>query len=116
VFLVIAIGLAIFVFPEDFRLPVIVIGALIEFSETILSVWYSRRGKVKVGPETLVGSPARVVSDCRPNGHVRVRGGEMWRARCEEGASMGDRVRVVDRRGLTLIVVPQASEVGSTST
>jgi membrane protein implicated in regulation of membrane protease activity len=31
-------------------------------------------------------------------------GGEIWEARCESGASPGDRVRVTGRDGLTLVV------------
>jgi membrane protein implicated in regulation of membrane protease activity len=45
-----------------------------------------------------------VAVSCRPEGQVRVHG-ELWRARCEEGADAGDEV-VVERLedGLTLIV------------
>jgi len=34
---------------------------------------------------------------------VRIQG-ELWRARCEGGAELGDQVRVVERSGLTLLV------------
>ena len=57
----------------------------------------------QVGAETLIGAVAEVVSTCRPDGQVRVQG-ELWRARCEEGADRGETVRVVDRDGLTLRV------------
>jgi membrane-bound serine protease (ClpP class) len=59
-----------------------------------------------MGAETLIGATARVVSDCRPLGQVRLRG-ELWRARCEAGASAGDTIRIVDRDGLTLLVEPE---------
>jgi membrane protein implicated in regulation of membrane protease activity len=44
-----------------------------------------------------------VVAQCRPHGHVRVEG-ELWRARCEEGADKGELVRVRALEGLTLVV------------
>ena len=101
-FLITSIVLAIFV-PDAWRAPVILAGATIEFLETSISIWISRRGKVKVGPEALIGSMARVVVDCTSDGQVRVRG-ETWRARCDDGAAVGQEVEIVERRGLTLIV------------
>jgi membrane protein implicated in regulation of membrane protease activity len=32
--------------------------------------------------------------------------GELWRARCDEGANVGDAVRILRLEGLTLVVVP----------
>ena len=101
-FLITSIVLAIFV-PDAWRAPVILAGASIEFLETSISMWISRRAKAKVGPEALIGSLARVIEDCTPDGHVLVRG-ETWRARCDEGAVVGEQVEIVERRGLTLSV------------
>jgi membrane-bound serine protease (ClpP class) len=56
-----------------------------------------------VGAQTLIGKDAVVSTPCRPVGQVRL-DGEIWEARCESGASPGDRVRVVGRKGLTLLV------------
>ena len=106
-FLITSIVLAIFV-PDAWRVPVILAGATIEFLETSISIWISRRGKVKVGPEALIGSMARVVEDCTPDGHVLVRG-ETWRAQCDEGAVVGEQVEIVERMGLTLIVTRQTT-------
>jgi membrane protein implicated in regulation of membrane protease activity len=105
VFLVIAIGLAIFVLPEAWGPPAIALGAAIEITETAVSVWWSRRGRIKVGPETLIGASATVVVACRPDGRVRIRG-DSWAATCEMGADPGQRVRVVARDGLRLVVEP----------
>jgi membrane protein implicated in regulation of membrane protease activity len=44
-----------------------------------------------------------VVTRCAPLGQVRLQG-ELWRARCEEGADPGERVRVRALDGLTLVV------------
>jgi len=95
--------LAIFVVPEQWRLPVILLAAVVEIAETGFWLWYTRRGRVQMGPETLVGSIARVVTECAPLGQVRVQG-ELWRARCAEGAAVGEDVRIIALDGLTLLV------------
>ena len=102
IFLV-GVALAIFVVPFPWNIPILVLFALIEIAETLGSWAWSRRGEPKVGIETLRGQIGRVVTDCRPNGTVRIKG-EIWRARCEAGASMGTRVRVVGREELVLLV------------
>ena len=101
--LVAGILLAIFVLPEQWRLPVILLAAVVEVVETLFWLWYSRRRRVQMGPETLVGSTGRVVTPCAPLGQVRVQG-ELWRAHCAEGADAGEAVRVVALDGLTLLV------------
>jgi membrane protein implicated in regulation of membrane protease activity len=58
-----------------------------------------------VGAESLVGADALVVEPCRPVGRVRIRG-ELWRARCDEGADVGDTVAVRSLDALTLVVGP----------
>jgi membrane protein implicated in regulation of membrane protease activity len=60
-----------------------------------------------VGAETLLGREAVVIRACQPRGQVRV-DGEIWEARCDAGAAVGDTVRIVDRDSLTLIVEPAA--------
>jgi len=62
------------------------------------------RGRRKVvGAQTLVGQEANVLAPCRPTGQVRI-GGEIWEARCEAGADVGETVRVTGLDGLTLLV------------
>jgi membrane-bound serine protease (ClpP class) len=105
VILLLGIGLAIFVVPDAWRVPVILASAALEIVETAVTWRLSRRGATKVGPETLFGATGIAVTDCRPTGRVRVRG-EDWHARCEAGVAAGDRVRVVGRDRLTLIIEP----------
>jgi membrane-bound serine protease (ClpP class) len=62
-----------------------------------------RRRRRVVGAETLIGREAVVSAPCRPEGQVRL-DGEIWAARCAAGADAGDRVRIVGRDGLTLLV------------
>ena len=59
--------------------------------------------KKAVGAQTLIGKDAVVTMPCRPVGQVRL-DGEIWEARCDAGASPGDRVRVIGRDGLQLVV------------
>ena len=103
-----AILLAIFVLPPAWRIPVVVAGGAIEVGESFFWIWFSKRRRSSVGVETLVGAHATVVTSCRPLGQVRVQG-ELWQARCEEGADPGDEVQVEGVDGLTLAV----SRVGS---
>ena len=98
-----AILLALFLLPDGWALPVVLLAAIIEIGETLFWVWLSRRRSVQMGPETLIGATGEVMSACTPLGQVRV-GGELWRARCEDGAEPGDRVRVRALSDLTLVV------------
>jgi len=65
----------------------------------------TKRHKKAVGAQTLIGREAVVSLPCRPVGQVRL-DGEIWEARCEAGAGNGERVRVIGRERLTLIVEP----------
>lgn len=62
-----------------------------------------RGRRVAVGAETLLGETGVVVSPCRPDGQVRLKG-EIWEARCEQGADRGDEVVVTAKDGLRLVV------------
>jgi len=64
-----------------------------------------------MGAETLIGREVEVRQACRPLGQVRVKG-EIWRARCDEGAGAGAFVRVVGIDGLTLVVEPAGNPSG----
>jgi membrane protein implicated in regulation of membrane protease activity len=98
-----AILLAIFVLPPAWRIPVVVAGGAIEVGESLFWIWLSKRRRPSVGVETLLGARARVVTPCRPSGQVHVHG-ELWQARCDEGADPGEEVQVESVDGLTLIV------------
>ena len=57
------------------------------------------------GPGKEIGEEAKVVRACRPLGDVRVQG-ELWAARCDAGADVGETVLVERIEGLTLVVRP----------
>jgi membrane-bound serine protease (ClpP class) len=101
-----AILLALFVVPAPWGLVLVAATAVVEVAETYFWIRLSRRRRIQAGAETLIGARAVVASSCRPTGQVRVQG-ELWRARCEAGADLGETVRVVGREGLTLLVEPE---------
>ncbi|HEX6680300.1 MAG TPA: NfeD family protein, partial [Gaiellaceae bacterium] len=101
--LTIALILAILFVPWPWSLFVIMGGLAIETGEIVWGLRLARRWKPKTGAEAMIGREAEVVSPCRPLGEVRVHG-ELWKARCEEGAEVGDRVCIERIEGLTLLV------------
>jgi membrane protein implicated in regulation of membrane protease activity len=104
VLLLLAILAAIFLLPAPWSYIAVIVAAVIEIAEIKLFLWYSRRRHVTTGAEALAGLTGTVVEACRPLGQIRV-AGELWRARCEDGADVGDSV-VVEKLepGLTLLV------------
>jgi len=102
--LTLAIILAL-VLPHPANIVVLVLGAVGEVGEIVWGRRLARRWRPKTGVETLVGQTADVVVECRPRGQVRVQG-ELWEAECEDGAEVGETVRIVGREDLTLTVVP----------
>src|SRR5512134_2342891 len=101
--LALSILLAIFVLEEPWTWVAVAFGATFELAESGFLIWWSKRRRVAVGTETLVGRRAIVSVDCMPEGQVRV-AGELWRARCEGGAGVGDEVVIRQVDGLTLVV------------
>jgi membrane-bound serine protease (ClpP class) len=87
------------------------VAALAEVAEIVFLRRWSKRLTRRYKPvspeEALVGLVAEVVTPCRPNGQVRVRG-EIWEATCPAGAGEGASVRVERVDSLTLFVVPQS--------
>ena len=101
--LVVALLLAFFVLPAPWSYLAVIGAATIEAAEVWLFIWYTKRGRPAVGVETLVGRLATVARPCRPRGQVRV-AGELWEARCDQGADAGEEVRVSAVDGLMLVV------------
>lgn len=98
-----AVLLAIFVLPSPWGLIAIIVAGIWEIAQTLYAIRWSQRRRARVGAEALVGVGARVVTRCSPSGRVAV-GGEIWNARCEQGADVGDTVRVRGVQGITLLV------------
>ena len=109
--LIIALALALFILPTPWNVAVVAGAAVWELGTALGGLWWSQRREAKVGMEALMGREVEVRRACRPLGEIRVRG-EIWRARCEQGADAGDRVRVVGLDGLTLLVEPVSPPSG----
>jgi membrane protein implicated in regulation of membrane protease activity len=111
VILLIGILLVVFLVPTPWNVVVLVVACILEAGEiAVLRHWskrIGRRTKATTGAEAMVGKVAEVTQDCRPTGMVRL-DGELWEARCEEGASRGDSVVVERLDGLALIVSPRS--------
>jgi membrane-bound serine protease (ClpP class) len=103
------LGLVLLIFVPTPWNVVAFAGLLVAFA---LEVGYWRRKvkdrKLEAGAETLIGSRAKVVMACRPEGQVSVQGA-LWNARCAAGADRDQVVTVVRREGLLLIVEPDGS-------
>jgi membrane protein implicated in regulation of membrane protease activity len=86
---------------------VLLVACVLEAGELLfLRRWsrrIDRRQPAKSPDEQLVGLTGEVVTPCRPDGQVRVRG-ELWAATCEAGADAGTRVRVESVDELTVRV------------
>jgi membrane protein implicated in regulation of membrane protease activity len=103
--LVVALLLAFFVLDGPWDVLVVVGALVLEVGEIVFWFWYSKRRRIQVGAETLIGRPGVVITECSPLGQVRV-AGEIWAARCASGAGVGTAVRVEALEGLTLLVQP----------
>jgi membrane-bound ClpP family serine protease len=100
---ILAILLAIFVLPSPWGIVAVACAAVYEVVQTGGGIWWSQRRRAQVGAEALVGVEARVVERCSPSGKAAIRG-EVWNARCEDGAEVGETVTVRGLQGLTLLV------------
>jgi membrane-bound serine protease (ClpP class) len=101
--LLIAILLAAFLLPSPWNIVVVLLALLWELLTAAFGLWYARRGHVRVGAETLVGKAGQVITRCAPLGKVKL-DGEIWAARCDGTAEVGETVRVRSVEGLTLVV------------
>jgi membrane-bound serine protease (ClpP class) len=104
--LTVAIILALFA-PWPWNLIAVLTGLGIEAVELTWGLRLARRWRPQTGAEAMIGEQAEVVVPCHPTGQVRVQG-ELWAARCDEGADVGESVRIERLEGLTLVVARKA--------
>ena len=79
--------------------------AMIELFE--IFIWLRwRKVKSTTGAEGLVGMNGQALSDCRPEGQIKIKG-QIWKAHCKEGVAEGEDVVVQDVNGLRLRVTPR---------
>jgi membrane protein implicated in regulation of membrane protease activity len=108
VLLVLAVLAAIFWLPTPWGIAAVAAATVVEIAEVGFWVWLSRRRRIATGAEALPGARGVVTAACRPEGQVRVLG-ELWRARCEEGADPGDEIVVERLDPELLLIVRRAS-------
>ena len=104
---------AIMMFPSgapgfSLSLPVVAAATIMTaalFLLVLTMLLRSRRRPVVTGKEGLLGTEGETVAWDGGEGRVLVNG-EIWRARAQRPLEKGDRVRVIDREGLVLVVEP----------
>jgi len=102
---------AFHVVPEPWSAALVAGAIAFELAEKGFWVRYTRRIPLAVGPEAMIGRPVTVVSACRPAGRVRY-GYESWRARCPEGAGVGESLVIHSVEKATLVVrKPSSGEI-----
>src|SRR5262249_13184564 len=91
--------------PVPWNVAGFMVAVLLGIGEATLWHRTVRGQRAAVGADTLIGREAIVVTPCRPEGQVRI-DAEIWSAQCPAGADEGERVQVVGRRRLQLVVAP----------
>ncbi|AEC51014.1 nfeD protein [Pyrococcus sp. NA2] len=98
---------------SQLRILIVVVGIILAafFAFGMAAVIRAHRRKARTGKEEMIGLVGTVVEDLNPEGMIKVRG-ELWKARSKYGRKIekGEKVRVVDMDGLTLIVVKEGGE------
>ena len=101
---VIALALAFLFLDGWLRYALIAGGALIELAE--ITVWLRWRNvAAKSGVEMMIGMTAIALTDCDPDGQIRVKG-QIWKAHATEQVDAGEPVRITGIDGLLLTVAP----------
>jgi membrane protein implicated in regulation of membrane protease activity len=91
--------LAVFVVPWPWGIATVIGGGLLDITESLVLLRWSKRRRSPVGAEALVGRTAVVANPDQ----VRI-AGELWEARSERALVAGDQVVVRSVDGLTLVV------------
>lgn len=110
------LGLPVFwLMPLGQALPVYTIIVLISGLLYWL-IWRSTKISAELGPESVIGTEAEVVSILSPRHPaqylVRAKG-ELWSARCTDTLQPGEKVNVADLSGINLIVKPESKAISN---
>ncbi len=107
--LLVLVIVPLLVLPSPWNLIGAGIGLLLGIGGVVATNESVRHRRKQVGAGTLIGKNAVVITPCRPDGQVRI-DGEIWAARAETDAAVGDSVQVVGREELTLLVAPVSDD------
>lgn len=92
-----------FVFLEGAWRALVIVGAL-AWEAFEVAVWLRWRKKRSItGAEAMVGATGTALTDCRPEGQVRVRG-QIWKAHASPEVGAGEAVVVTAVDGISLDV------------
>jgi membrane-bound serine protease (ClpP class) len=103
VLVLLALVLAIVFLPLGWGVVAVAGAAVIDLTETVLLLRWSRRRRAAVGVEALVGRTAVAVGPLSPAGRVKL-DGELWEARAARDVAPGEEVTVKGVDGLVLEV------------
>ena len=84
------------------------LASVVFFAIALAAVLRAHRRKAATGDTALIGSAGEVMQWNGNDGIVQVRG-ERWQATSAASLSPGARVRVLDRRDLTLVIAPEST-------
>ncbi|MDQ4058719.1 MAG: NfeD family protein [Actinomycetota bacterium] len=101
---IIGVTLAIIFLDWPWRLLVIIPLALVEILE--IGLWLKlRRVRSITGAEAMVGAKGVALTNCEPDGQVRLKG-QTWQAHSRRGVEAGEAVVVTGMNGIRLEVDP----------
>jgi membrane-bound serine protease (ClpP class) len=102
--MLLVIGLVLSLIFLKWPWPLIVIVPLAALEAFEIMLWARwRRVRAATGAEAMIGSRGVALTDCRPEGQVRV-GGRIWKAKARDGVSAGEQVVVEAVDDLSLSV------------
>ena len=98
------IGAVLAYFFLEGTLRIVVVGALLLSDVIEIAIWLRwRKRRAFTGAEGMVGRTGVAITDCAPEGQVRVMG-QIWNATSSEPLTTGDEVQVTGTQGLRLHV------------
>ena len=98
------IGAVLAYFFLEGTLRIVVVGLLLLSDVVEIAIWLRwRKRRASTGAEGMIGRTGVAISDCAPEGKVRVMG-QIWNATSAETLAAGDEVEVTATKGLRLHV------------
>ena len=98
------IGAVLAYFYLEGTVRIVVVGLLLLSDVVEIAIWLRwRKRRAFTGAEGMVGRTGVAISDCAPEGKVRVMG-QIWNATSKEPLAAGDEVEVTATQGLRLHV------------
>lgn len=94
----------LFFLPDPWRLVFFGFALVIEVGEVWFWIKFLERYRIRSGAESMIGIEAEALEALDPEGHVRLRGHEVWNAHASDPVAPGELVEVTAVEGLRLRV------------